>query len=88
MLYERICDLKIRLAEINYSLGLPAELVVSEGELAVRDILPKSAPVFTNTWKLALDQIERLGAGNALVWIEELLNEGVLIPADDDEKSK
>ena len=37
ILYERICDLKIRLAELNYSLGLPARIGELESELALRD---------------------------------------------------
>ena len=78
LLYERICDLKIRVAELNYSLGLPAYLGEVEGELAIRDILPQSAEVQTNSWKLVLEQISRLEPEHARNWVEELLNRGVL----------
>ncbi len=82
-LYERICDLKIRLAEINYALGIPAFLAEVEGELALRDILPRSAPVRTSSWKMALEQISRLGTANARRWIEELLSRDTLtLPAE------
>jgi tetratricopeptide (TPR) repeat protein len=78
LLYERICDLKIRVAELNYSLGLPAYLGEVEGELAIRDILPQTAEVHTNSWKLVLEQIGRLETEHARNWVEELLNRGVL----------
>jgi tetratricopeptide (TPR) repeat protein len=78
LLYERICDLKIKIAELSYSLGLPAYLGEVLGELAVRDILPQSAAVRTNSWKLALEQIGRLEPENARNWVEELLNRGIL----------
>jgi tetratricopeptide (TPR) repeat protein len=78
LLYERICDLKIKLAELSYSLGLPAYLGEVLGELAVRDILPQSAAVRTNSWKLALEQIGRLEPENTRNWVEELLNRGIL----------
>jgi hypothetical protein len=78
LLYERICDLKIKVAELSYSLGLPAYLGEVLGELAVRDILPQSAAVRTNSWKLALEQIGRLEPENARNWVEELMNRGIL----------
>jgi hypothetical protein len=78
LLYERICDLKIKVAELSYALGLPAYLGEVLGELAVRDILPQSAAVRTNSWKLALEQIGRLEPENARNWVEELLNRGIL----------
>jgi tetratricopeptide (TPR) repeat protein len=76
ILFERICDLKIRIAELNYSLGLPANLAVFQGELALRDIVPDSDQVRTNGWKGALEQIGRLGLQNVRDWIDELLNRG------------
>ncbi len=78
VLFERLCDLKIRLAEINHALGLPAFLGEVVGELAIRDILPRSAAIRTNSWKLVLEQISRLETDNGRNWIEELLNRGVL----------
>ena len=78
VLFERLCDLKIRLAEINHALGLPASLGEVVGELAIRDILPRSTAIRTNSWKLVLEQIGRLDTDNARNWIEELLNRGIL----------
>ena len=78
MLFERICDLKIRMAELNYAVGLPAYLAEVLGELAIRDILPKTTVVRTNSWKMALEQIGRLGTENARNWVDELLNRGIL----------
>jgi hypothetical protein len=88
LLYERLCDLKIRVAELNYALGLPAYSAELEAELALREILPGSAPVRSNAWKPTLEQITRLGAGNARGWIEELLNRGSLTMAREDEAAK
>jgi hypothetical protein len=76
ILFERICDLKIRIAELNYSLGLPANLAVFQGELALRDIVPESDQVRTTGWKGALEQIGRLSPQNVRDWIDELLNRG------------
>jgi len=79
VLFERICDLKIRVAELNYAVGLPAYLAEVLGELAIRDILPKTAVVRTNSWKMALEQIGRLGTENARNWVDELLNRGIVV---------
>jgi len=78
VLFERLCDLKIRLAEIDHALGLPASLGEVIGELAIRDILPRSTAVRTNSWKLVLEQIGRLETDNARNWIDELINRGIL----------
>jgi tetratricopeptide (TPR) repeat protein len=78
LLFERICDLKIRIAEINYSLGLPAFLSELEGQLALRDIIPRSSSVQTNPWRLVLKRISGLEPENVHDWIEELLNRGSL----------
>jgi hypothetical protein len=78
VLFERLCDLKIRLAEIDHALGLPASLGEVVGELAIRDILPRSTAIRTNSWKLVLEQIGRLETDNARNWIDELLNRGIL----------
>lgn len=79
LLYERICDLKIRLAEINYALGLPAALVEDQVRLAVGDIVPDAAEVRTTRWQLAIDRIRRLDAGAGRAWTEEMINEGILV---------
>jgi hypothetical protein len=83
LLYDRICDLKIRLAEINHALGLPAFLNKIQGEMALRTILPKSAAVQSGTWREALIRIAALGAGEVRVWIEELLHQGILTVTSD-----
>ena len=79
LLYERICDLKIRLAEINYALGLPAALMEDQIRLAVRDVVPDAAAVQTTRWQLAIDRIRRLDAGAGRAWTEEMINEGILV---------
>ena len=86
LLYERICDLKIRIAEINYSLGLPAFLLELEGGLALRDILPRTSAVHANPWKVVLGRIAELGSENARAWIEELLNREVLTVAVEEDR--
>lgn len=86
LLYERICDLKIRIAEINYSLGLPAFLLELEGGLALRDILPRTSSVHANPWKVVLGRIAELGPENARAWIEELLNRGALTAAGEEDR--
>ncbi len=78
VLQERICDLKIRMAELHYQLGIPAFLAEVESELALRDILPGEASVRSGSWKLALRQISRLGQENSRGWIEQLLARGIL----------
>jgi hypothetical protein len=88
VLFERICDLKMRVAELNYALGLPACLGEVQGELAIRDILPASAAVRTNSWKLALEQIARLGVEHARGWVDELLNRGILVLPSDGGRDK
>jgi tetratricopeptide (TPR) repeat protein len=81
ILFERICDLRIRLAELNYSLGLPPALAAFEGELAIRDIVPASEQAQSNNWRLALEQIARLRPANIRSWIEELTSRGCLTEA-------
>jgi hypothetical protein len=80
VLFERICDLKIRLAELNYSLGLPAWVGEAEGELALREILPQTETISTNSWTLVLEKINQLRADKAGAWIEELVHRGILVP--------
>jgi len=88
LLYDRICDLKIRLAEINHSLGLPAYLSEVLGEVALRSILPKSAPVQSGTWRETLANIAELGPGEAREWIEELLHQGILTITSENGRGK
>jgi tetratricopeptide (TPR) repeat protein len=76
--FERICDLKIRLADLHYGIGLPAFVTEVEGELALQDVLPRGAVASPGNWKTALEQIDRLRPEHARRWIEELLTRGVL----------
>jgi hypothetical protein len=82
-LFDRICDLKIRLADLQYSLGLPAFVMEVEGELALRDVLPKSEKVQAHSWKLVLDRISRLSIDRTRGWMEEALSRGWLAPASE-----
>jgi hypothetical protein len=86
ILFDRMCDLKIRLADLHYALGLPAFVAEVEQELALRDILPKLENVQVHSWKQVLDRINRLGINNTRSWIEEALSRGWLIVADEGEK--
>jgi hypothetical protein len=87
LLLDRICDLKIRLAEIQHSLGLPAYLGEVLGEAALRSILPKSAPLQANTWREVLEKIADVGPGEVQAWIEELLHQGILTVTSKDGRS-
>jgi hypothetical protein len=80
-LFDRICDLRIRLADIQYSLGLPAFALEVDGELALRDVLPRSEKVQAHSWRLVLDRIRRLSIEKDRSWIEEAINRGWLVPA-------
>ncbi|HYK91655.1 MAG TPA: hypothetical protein VE398_23005 [Acidobacteriota bacterium] len=86
VLFDRICDLKIRLADLHYALGLPAFVAEVEQELALRDILPRSEHIQVHSWKQVLDRINRLGIDSARSWIEEALNRGWLVVADEDQR--
>jgi hypothetical protein len=77
-LFERLCDLKFKLAEMNYTFGLPAYLAELQGERALQDILPESREVRTNSWRFALEQIERLGPDNVRKWMQDLVSLGYL----------
>jgi hypothetical protein len=81
LLFERICDLKIRLAELNYAAGLPAALGEVQGELALREILPKTASVRADGWRVVLERVSGLGIEHVREWIEELLSRGALTTA-------
>jgi hypothetical protein len=86
LLYERVCDLKIRMAELGYSLGLPASLAALEAELALHDTLPGSPVAGASAWQSAIEQIELLGRENVRGWMSELISRGsvtVVPPAAD-----
>jgi tetratricopeptide (TPR) repeat protein len=82
LLYERICDLKIRLAELHYSLGLPAPVVEADGEFALREILIGPAGKKSTGWQRALEKTARLRPDSVRGWIEESLNRGLLTVAE------
>jgi hypothetical protein len=81
VLFERICDLKIRLAELNYELGIPAYVAEMQSELAVREVLPKTPAVRTSSWHMAVSQIESLRREAVASWMDELLHRGTLSDA-------
>jgi tetratricopeptide (TPR) repeat protein len=78
ILLERFNDLKIRLAEINYSAGLPASVSEMIGNMALQSLVTDPATANIQNWKGVIDQIEKLGPGMCRGWIEELLSTGAL----------
>jgi hypothetical protein len=75
-LYDRLCDLKIRLAELNYELGLPAAWAEVETEFAIRAILSRNSALYTNSWRRAEETINMLTDTDVRGWIEEVRNRG------------
>jgi tetratricopeptide (TPR) repeat protein len=86
VLFERICDLRMRLADLNYALGLPSLVAELEVGLALRDILPRLEKGNNQGWQQVLDKVNRLGIDNTRGWIDEALRRGWLIPAAESEK--
>jgi len=84
LLYERMCDLKIRLAEIAYSLGLPAKLEGILGEAAIRNALSPSALTEGSGWNMILGAIARLDRRDVTEWMEELIASGALAASPPD----
>ncbi|MFH1572857.1 MAG: tetratricopeptide repeat protein, partial [Acidobacteriota bacterium] len=81
VLFERMCDLKIRIAEIAYTLGLPAALGELLGEQALREIITSSDPETVNQWPSVIDRVKALSVADARNWIERLIRAGAIIPA-------
>jgi hypothetical protein len=77
-LYERMCDLKVRLAEICYSMGLPAYLGGILGEQALRHIYPESSRRKMPAWDTVLEDIDRITPRHAGEWLEKLIDLGIL----------
>jgi hypothetical protein len=77
-LYERICDLKIRIAELNYALGLPASFEETEGDMALHSILAPSSQAVAGDWRYTIERISRLTEKAVLGWIDELMIRGSL----------
>jgi hypothetical protein len=78
LLFERIVDLKIRVAEIGYSAGLPASIGGLLEQQAIQNIITDPASPRVDSWDGVIQQIRRLGPGNSRGWVEELLNQGTL----------
>jgi hypothetical protein len=77
-LYDRMCDLKIRLAELNYDLGLPAYLEEVEALPALNAILLPTSQALDSDWKYAIDKIGGLTVKDVLGWIDNLSSGGSL----------
>jgi hypothetical protein len=82
LLNERINDVKIRLAELHYSLGLPAYVAEADGEFALREILLGPPGTKSSAWQRALEKTAQLRADNVRGWIDESLNRGLLTLAE------
>jgi len=78
LLFERVFDLKIRLAEIAYSAGLPASVAGVLGQMAVQSLIVDRAGTSVSGWEEAIQQIRLLNVGNIHGWMEELLVSGIL----------
>ncbi len=80
LLFERICDLKVQLAELGYSLGWPAAFGEVVAEVALREIRPRPGEARSGSWKHELGRITALSPANARQWVEQCLNLGYLVP--------
>lgn len=77
-LFDRIIDLKIRLAETGYSAGVPASVGGMVGESALQYLIADPASTLVGTWNDLMKEIMRLGPAHQIFWMEELLNRGAL----------
>lgn len=77
-LFDRIIDLKIRLAETGYAVGAPASVAGMVGELALQYLSANPATSRVGTWDDLVKEIMRLGLAHQFMWMEELLNRGSL----------
>jgi hypothetical protein len=78
LLFERIFDLKIRVAEIGYSASLPASIGGMLEQQALQNLITDPASPRIDSWDGVIEQIGRLGPGNSRGWVEELLNQRML----------
>jgi tetratricopeptide (TPR) repeat protein len=76
--FDRIIDLKIRLAEIGYAAGAPASVTGMVGELALQYLVSDPASTRVGSWGDLTREIMRLGVAHEFMWMEELLNRGSL----------
>jgi hypothetical protein len=77
-LFDRIIDLKIRLAETGYAVGVPASVAGVVGDLALQYLIADPATTRVGAWDDLVKEIMRLGLAHQFVWMEELLNRGSL----------
>ncbi len=85
LLFERMCDLKVQLAELHYALGLPAFVAEADGEPALREILSRPSDVGAGDWRHTLQRTARLRKHHVRAWIEEALNRGTLTLVEDNQ---
>ncbi len=77
-LFDRIIDMKIRLAETGYAAGTPASVAGMVGELALEYLVADPASIPVGSWNDLVNQIMLLSPGHHFMWMEELLNRGSL----------
>jgi hypothetical protein len=77
-LFDRMIDLKIRLAETGYAVGVPASVAGMVGELALQYLIADPATTRVAAWEDLVKEIMRLGLAHQFMWMEELLNRGSL----------
>ena len=77
-LFDRIIDMKIRLAETAYAAGAPASVAGLVGELALEYLVADPASTPVGSWNDLVNQIMLLSPGHHFMWMEELLNRGSL----------
>jgi hypothetical protein len=78
LLFDRIIDLKIKLAETGYAAGAPASVAGMVGDLALEYLVADSASIPAGSWNDLMKQIMLLSPGHHFMWMEELLNRGFL----------
>ncbi len=78
LLFDRIIDVKIRLAETSYAAGVPASVDAMLGELALQNLVADPASALVGTWRDVMQEIARLGPWDVGGWMDELLNRGSL----------
>ncbi len=87
VLLERICDLKIRIAEISYAQGWPAALEEPLAEQALRSSASQTDADTPEQWKSRLEWIKRLDNSDARAWMRQLLAFGTVNPRAEREEN-
>jgi hypothetical protein len=80
--YERRFDLKIRLAELAYTVGLPAEVERLLGQAAIRGWRSSESLTERSSCSDVLEAINRIERRDVSEWVEDLLSSDVLVVAD------